>query len=95
MGFDIQRQRLLRAINSKYIYGTIVSKPLAPFQLNYLMYATLQEKQTDTTSVGPQPLLHAIVILLEMAIIARITAKFNSYYAAHPGKQLFEPSISI
>jgi hypothetical protein len=28
MGFDIQRQRFLRAINSKYIYGTIVSEPL-------------------------------------------------------------------
>jgi len=25
-----------------------------------------------------------------MAIIARITAKFNSYYTAHPSKQLFE-----
>jgi protein Mpv17 len=77
MGFDIQRQRFLRAINSKYIYGTIVS------ELKVCTFS--EEPHTDTTSVGQQPLLHAIVILLEMAIIARITAKFNAYYGAHPG----------
>jgi hypothetical protein len=86
MGFDIQRQRFLRAINRKYIYGTIVSESLAPFHDSYLICTALGEKQTDTTPVGQQPLLHAIVVILEMAIIARITAKFNSYYAAHPGK---------
>jgi protein Mpv17 len=30
-----------------------------------------------------------------MAIIARITARFNSYYAAHPGKQLFETDLDL
>jgi protein Mpv17 len=80
MGFDIQRQRFLRAINSKYIYGTIVSDLKA-----CTLCALSEEPHTDTTSVGQQPLLHAIVILLEMAIIARITAKFNAYYGAHPG----------
>lgn len=33
-----------------------------------------------------QPLLHAIIFLIEMVIAARLAAKFNSYYAERPGK---------
>lgn len=33
---------------------------------------------------GRVPLLHTILFLIEMAITARLVAKFNSYYAARP-----------
>jgi hypothetical protein len=36
-----------------------------------------------------QPLLHALVFLVEMAIISRMVAKFNSYYAEKPGISTF------
>jgi hypothetical protein len=32
-----------------------------------------------------QPLLHALVFLLEMAFISILTRRYNSYYAARPG----------
>jgi hypothetical protein len=44
--------------------------------------------------MGEQPLLHVIVIIIEMAVIGRITARFNSYYAARPGKHHFRVFIS-
>ncbi|KAF2088910.1 hypothetical protein K490DRAFT_38896 [Saccharata proteae CBS 121410] len=47
------RRRLLRALNRRYIYGTV-------------------------------PLLHALVFLLEMAVVSLLTRKFNTYYANRP-----------
>ncbi|KAL8766333.1 MAG: hypothetical protein Q9209_006860 [Squamulea sp. 1 TL-2023] len=35
-------------------------------------------------SSSSQPLLHAIVLLIEMAVITRLVSKFNSYYADRP-----------
>lgn len=32
-----------------------------------------------------QPLLHAIIFLVEMAVTLRLIAKFNSYYKEKPG----------
>ncbi|CAG7952208.1 unnamed protein product [Penicillium salamii] len=32
----------------------------------------------------PQPLLHTIIFLIEMAVAARLAAKFNTYYAEKP-----------
>jgi len=53
MVFEIQRRRLLRSINSKYIYGRV-------------------------------PLVHLVIFLIEMAIVSRLIAKFNNYYAERP-----------
>lgn len=36
----------------------------------------------------PQPLLHTIIFIIEMAAAMRLAAKFNSYYAEKPGKAL-------
>lgn len=32
-----------------------------------------------------QPLLHAIIFLIEMSIVARLTARYNAYYGERPG----------
>lgn len=32
-----------------------------------------------------QPLLHAIVFMVEIALAARLTVKFNAYYEEQPG----------
>lgn len=34
-----------------------------------------------------QPLLHAIIFIIELAVAMRLAAKFNSYYAEKPGKR--------
>lgn len=31
-----------------------------------------------------QPLLHTVVLLIQFAMVARLVAKFNSYYAQKP-----------
>ena len=33
-----------------------------------------------------QPLPHAAVFLLQMAVVSLLTRKFNSYYASKPGE---------
>jgi protein Mpv17 len=38
----------------------------------------------SATLTYPQPLIHAIVALIEMALVARLTARFNSYYDERP-----------
>jgi len=38
-----------------------------------------------------QPLLHAIVFLLQMMVVSILTRRFNSYYAARPGKAKLNP----
>ncbi|KAL8687881.1 MAG: hypothetical protein Q9218_006069 [Villophora microphyllina] len=40
----------------------------------------LAEERTDVQ----QPLLHALVLVIEMVVISRLIAKFNSYYADKP-----------
>lgn len=35
-----------------------------------------------------QPLVHTVIFLIEMAILGRLAAKFNSYYADRPGTYL-------
>lgn len=53
MVFDIERRKLLRTINSKYIYGRV-------------------------------PLVHTVIFFIEMAILSRLAAKFNTYYNDRP-----------
>ncbi|TVY26511.1 Protein sym1, partial [Lachnellula hyalina] len=53
MVLEIPRRRLARAINSKYIYGTV-------------------------------PVVNTVIFLLEIAIMSRLAAKFNTYYADRP-----------
>jgi len=50
---EAQRRRLLRALNTRYIYNKV-------------------------------PLLHALIFLLQMAVVSILTRRFNSYYAARP-----------
>ncbi|PHH65094.1 hypothetical protein CDD81_3492 [Ophiocordyceps australis] len=53
MAWDLSRRQLVRAVNSKYIYGRI-------------------------------PLVHTLVLLVEMALVARLTARFNAQYEERP-----------
>lgn len=41
-----------------------------------------------TMPLCPQPLLHALVFLLEIMFISILTRRYNSYYAARPGMTL-------
>lgn len=42
-----------------------------------------------------QPLLHTIIFLIEMAVAARLAAKFNTYYAEKPGMPLSATSRGV
>lgn len=42
-----------------------------------------------------QPLLHAIVFLVEIALAARLTVKFNAYYEEQPGSSDHHPSRDL
>lgn len=53
MTWELNRRRISRTINEKYIFGRI-------------------------------PLLHTIILFIEMALAARLTARFNSYYDERP-----------
>jgi hypothetical protein len=37
-----------------------------------------------TNTDASQPLLHTIIFFIEMALVARLTARFNSYYDERP-----------
>jgi hypothetical protein len=37
-------------------------------------------------SIAAQPLLHAVIFFIEMAIVARLTSRYNAYYNERPGK---------
>jgi protein Mpv17 len=81
MGFDLQRRRFFRIINSKYIYGRVVSPPTAA----EIEMWKLREHETGANSTN-QPLVHAVIFLIEMAMVTRLVTKFNSYYGERPGK---------
>ncbi|KAK1969672.1 Mpv17/PMP22 family protein [Colletotrichum eremochloae] len=53
MSWELSRRRIVRAVNSKYLYGRL-------------------------------PLLHAVIALIEMALVARLVSKFNQYYDERP-----------
>lgn len=57
-------------------------------QLFYFLPQNTRSQYTDYVLPysNLQPLLHAIIFLIEMVIAARLAAKFNSYYAERPGK---------
>jgi hypothetical protein len=73
---ETNRRRLLGALNSRYIYGKVVS--------------IYNRKCLACTRRGPlihfsQPLLHTLVFLLQIAIVSILVRRFNSYYAKRPG----------
>jgi hypothetical protein len=45
--------------------------------------------------IAVQPLLHTIIFLIEMAVAARLAAKFNTYYAEKPGMSLSATSRRV
>ncbi|KAG5982811.1 hypothetical protein E4U55_001305 [Claviceps digitariae] len=53
MLWEANRRRILRSVNSKYLFGRI-------------------------------PVVHAIVFLIEMTLVARLVARFNTYYEERP-----------
>lgn len=72
---ESHRRRILGALNSRYIYGKVVSdrECLACSRHGSLIHCL------------SQPLLHTLVFLLQMAVVSIVTRRFNSYYAARPG----------
>lgn len=79
--FEASRRKVLGAMNSKYIYGRVVrtvvhtGHPLASLRSLFV---------SSTDLVFPQPLLHTIIFIVEIALTMRLIAKFNSYYAEKP-----------
>ena len=67
---------------------------LFALSLPTLIY-TFQCNSTLTTLDLVQPLLHTIVFLVEMALIARLTARFNSYYDERPRTYTLPTALQI
>ena len=67
---ETSRRKTLDFLNSRYIYGRVVSTLRASCSVNLLTHE--------------QPLLHSIIFIIELAMAARLMAKFNSYYASRP-----------
>jgi hypothetical protein len=89
MVLEIPRRKFFRTINSKYIYGRIVSRSqqsLSSVVCDILStVADSKIRRLVLIHFSLQPLVHTVIVLIEMAIIGRLVAKFNSYYADRPG----------
>jgi protein Mpv17 len=89
MVLEIPRRKFLRTINSKYIYGRVVGSPDDCQALASVAFCQPWHfLETDILVLIPfssQPVVHTVIFLIEMAIIGRLVAKFNSYYADRPG----------
>jgi protein Mpv17 len=89
MVLEIPRRKFFRTINSKYIYGRVVS--VSRRVLSPVIGGVCQQWQIPKTGLlvlihfSRQPLVHTVIFLIEMAILGRLAAKFNSYYADRPG----------
>lgn len=53
------------------------------------LVAASRNTLADTIPLLEQPLVHLVIFLIEMAVISRLTAKFNTYYADRPGTLSF------
>ncbi|KAG9229260.1 integral membrane protein-like protein [Amylocarpus encephaloides] len=76
MVLEVPRRRFMRSINNKYIYGRVVSLRLCrmlPFDATFANNIFLR-----------QPVLHTCIFLLEMAMVARLIAKYNGLYKDRP-----------
>lgn len=89
---DLSRRRVLDTLNSRYLYGRVVRgrhpclyhPSSGVFELRCLLsqcYCT-----RANSGLTCQPLLHAIILTIQMIIMSRLVAKFNSYYADKPSK---------
>lgn len=89
MVLEIPRRKFFRTINSKYIYGRIVSRSQqTPSSVVCDVLTTVADSKIRRLVLihfSLQPLVHTVIVLIEMAIIGRLVAKFNSYYADRPG----------
>lgn len=47
--------------------------------------SAVEPQNTTDLEYRYKPLLHAIIFIIEMVIVSRLIAKFNSYYADKPG----------
>jgi protein Mpv17 len=89
MVLEIPRRKFFRTINSKYIYGRVVS--LSRQVLSLGIGGVCQPWWIPKTEIlvlihfSRQPLVHTVIFFIEMAILGRLAAKFNSYYADRPG----------
>ncbi|KXX78374.1 Protein sym1 [Madurella mycetomatis] len=79
MTWELNRRRWLRIINSKFIYGRIVSSIAC-----YLWAVSATWSRLPLLPTFHHPLLHAIIFFIEMALLARLTSRFNSYYDERP-----------
>ena len=91
---DTRRRRMLSTLNSRYLYGKVVrSYSLVMISRRHQAKRARAQRHlslklnTDIYVFHFQPLLHAIIFFIEMAITSRLIAKFNSYYADKPGLQ--------
>lgn len=92
MVFDIQRRQILRYLNTTYTYWNTVSgihRSISRCPVQLIVSNTLL-----TSSLNDQPLLHAIVAFIELAIMSRLVAKFHGYYAEHPSTSIQQLPVS-
>ena len=89
------KRKVLDGLNKRYIYGRVVC-PRIPSQRrrHRSAYRGVTVSRANRVVIVLQPLLHTIIFLVEMAVAARLAAKFNAYYAEKPGKLLAATSRS-
>lgn len=90
------RRKILSLVNSRYLYGKVVGglfprlmiSPSSPQAYRSLAAPSPSSFGSNPTDIRrlEQPLLHAIVLLIEMVVISRLATKFNSYYDDRPGE---------
>ncbi|CAL8583342.1 hypothetical protein XPA_008967 [Xanthoria parietina] len=88
------RRKILSLVNSRYLYGKVVGglfprlmiSPSSPQAYRSLAAPSPSSFGSNPTDIRrlEQPLLHAIVLLIEMVVISRLATKFNSYYDDRP-----------
>lgn len=75
--FEPTRRRVLEGLRRRYIYGCLVRAVNA------------ESRWTSKLTIvifNLQPLLHTIVLLIEMAVTMRLASRFNAFYAERPGE---------
>jgi len=85
MVLEIPRRKFVRTINSKYIYGRVVS--VSRRVLSPAIGGVCHQWQIPNTGLlvlihfSRQPLVHTVIFLIEMAILAGHGGEIQCYYA--------------
>jgi hypothetical protein len=85
MVFELQCRQLVRFVNDQTVLG-IVSLPHGSDSIAIVSFIVLSVDILRVLTFRPQPVINAVIALIELAIMSRLIGKFNHYYAKRPRK---------